>query len=216
MRTFVIIATLCAAPWLAVTMQQVRRERAAAASLEKLGAETVAWSAPSGPVWLRRLLGDGFFMYVDRVDVTGLKVSDEALENLKCMTRLRVLHFGDNPQITDTGIRCIKGLTQLEWLSLDRTQVTDAGLENVKGLRRLKFLDLKVTNVTDAGLDHIAGLNRLEKLDLQRTKITDAGLKKLKGLTQLRELYLTRPITPSGEKELKNALPKCYIARFDD
>ena len=216
MRTFVILVTLCAAPWLTVTMQQVRRERAAAASFENLGAQTVVWSAPLGLVWLRRLLGDECFMHVDRVDLTGLNVSDKVLENLKCMTRLRVLHFGDNPQITDTGIRCIKGLTQLEWLSLDRTQVTDAGLEHVKALRQLKCLNLQVTNITDVGLDNIAGLNRLERLDLQRTKITDAGLKKLKGLTRLRELYLTKSITASGEEELKKALPKCSIGRFND
>ena len=45
-----------------------------------------------------------------------------------------------NTQVTDNGLMHLKGLTKLEYLSLDGTKVTDAGLENLKGMRELKFL----------------------------------------------------------------------------
>ena len=35
-------------------------------------------------------------------------------------------------QITDAGLVHLKGLTQLEWLDLERTQVTDAGVKELQ------------------------------------------------------------------------------------
>ncbi len=59
LRTLLILVTLFAIPcsWLAVKRHQAQREREAAAAFEKLGG-SVAWSNPSGPVWLRKLIGD--------------------------------------------------------------------------------------------------------------------------------------------------------------
>ena len=43
-----------------------------------------------------------------------------------------------------------------------RTQVTDAGLEHLKGLTQLQGLSLSGTQVTDAGLEHLKGLTQLQ------------------------------------------------------
>jgi hypothetical protein len=46
------------------------------------------------------------------------------------------------------------------------------------------------------------------------TMVADAGLKELKDLKNLTALYLHRTqVTAAGEKELKEALPRCNILR---
>ena len=96
-------------------------------------------------------------------------------------------------QVTDAGLVHLKGLTNLEVLSLEGTQVTDAGLVHLKRLTNLRWLDLSDTQVTDAGLVHLKGLTNLgrpvhlkgndltnlARLSLGNTEVTDAGVEKL-------------------------------------
>jgi hypothetical protein len=49
----------------------------------------------------------------------------------------------------------VKGLTQLEYLSLLDSQVSDAGLVHLKNLQGLQILLLNGSKVTDAGLREI-------------------------------------------------------------
>jgi len=51
--------------------------------------------------------------------------------------------------------RHLKGLPNLELLSLGSTQVTDAGLKHLKGLTRLQLLLLENTEVSDAGIKEL-------------------------------------------------------------
>jgi hypothetical protein len=44
----------------------------------------------------------------------------------------------------------MKGLTELQQLTLAHTQVTDSGLAHLKGMDRLRLLTLTHTRVTDA------------------------------------------------------------------
>ena len=53
--------------------------------------------------------------------------------------------------IADAGLVHIKGLTQLERLTLSRTKTTDVGLVHLKGLTELQKLWLSGTQITDAG-----------------------------------------------------------------
>ena len=59
LRSLLVFVTLCAilCSWLAVKKQEAKREREAVAAIQKLGGH-VGWSKPSGPAWLRNLLGD--------------------------------------------------------------------------------------------------------------------------------------------------------------
>ena len=104
--------------------------------------------------WLRRLLGDDFFMNVTKLDLTQTEINDEGLKHLDTLTGLQSLGLGD--------------------------RTTDAGLEHLKGLTPLHTLNLRATKVTDAGLAHLKGLPRLQSLDLLGTKVTDAGVKDLR------------------------------------
>ena len=93
-----------------------------------------------------------------------------------------------------------------------RTKITDAGLVHLKGLTNLQTLTLGASQVTDAGLVHLKGLSKLETLGLGITKITDAGLVHLEGLTKVGALsFIDTKVTPAGVKKLQQALPNCKI-----
>jgi hypothetical protein len=131
--TLLVFVTVSAIPcsWLSVKMRQAERQRAAVVAIEKLGGYVV-WDdgASKWPAQLREVLGKDFFRRVVAVE-------------------------------------------------LGRTEVTNAGLEHLKGLSQLQVLSLENTQVTDAGLQHLKGLSQLQQLLLNRTKVTSKGVKKL-------------------------------------
>ena len=63
---------------------------------------------------------------------------------------------------------------------LARTQVTDSDLKDLQELKDLQKLQLFETDITDAGLKDLKELKGLQALNLSSTEITDAGLKELR------------------------------------
>ena len=165
LRTLLVVVTLCAIPcsWLAVKMQKAKREQEAAAAFKTLGGG-VAWSAPSGPVWFRTLIGDDIFIHVELLDLGDTTVTDAELEYLM-------------------------ELSQLQTLTLWKTKVTDAGLQHLTGLSRLQELCLGRTMVTDTGLEHLEGLSQLKSLWLYDTYVTDSGVRKLQQTLPTCKIY---------------------------
>ena len=84
------------------------------------------------------------------------------------------------PRITDSWLPNLKGLTRLITLQFSNTQITDAGMEHLAGLTKLHGLHLEGTKITNEGLKHLMGLKQLEILDLTDTLVTDEGIQKLK------------------------------------
>ena len=212
LQTLLVVVTLCAIPcsWLAVKMRQARRQRDAADAIETLGG-LVVWSEPSGPVWLRSVLGDDLFRHVLHVSFVNTQVTDTDLKYLEHLDQLQDLTL-NNTKITDAGLRHLEGMSQLKSLGLQGVQITDAGLQYLGGLSQLHWLYLTNSRITDAGLQHFAGLRQLETLGLNGTGITDDGLENLRGLSQLQVLDLRdTKVTDSGVKQLQKSLPKCLI-----
>ena len=84
--------------------------------------------------------------------------------------------------------------------------ITDEGLKHLKGMKKLKKLDLWGCKITDEGLSYLEGLQSLEFLSLWGCKnITDEGLKHLEDM-ELKELYLygCNNITSEGLKYINN------------
>ena len=154
LRTLLVVLTLGAiiCSWLAVKLQQAKREREAAAAITELGGKMRWYAEPSRPEWLRKLLGGDLFMRVEEVQVSG--DTDQDWQNLKALSRLRVL-------------------------DLDGTNITDKGLENLRGLNLLQILRISHTDISDNGLESIKGLSQLQALYLPG-KITPEGIEKLK------------------------------------
>ena len=71
------------------------------------------------------------------------------------MTKVRRLDLSGS-KITDAALESFRGMTELEILSLYRTQVSDLGLTKLSGLRRLRQLDLRYSRVTSSGVERLA------------------------------------------------------------
>lgn len=77
-----------------------------------------------------------------------------------------------NPDVTDSTLNYLRGMTNLKELDLNDTQVTDAGLSVLKGLPALRSLRLKNTRITDRGFrDILAEKESLMQLDLTGTQV---------------------------------------------
>jgi hypothetical protein len=136
-----LLALLCG--WFAVKMEQARRQKALVEEIENVGG--LVWRdyqfdadgslltkdpQPPGPAWLRRVLGDDFFMNVVKLDLTQTEIGDAGLEHLKGLPHLQSLYLGT--EVTDAGLAHLKGLTELRYLNLSRTHVTDAGVQGLQ------------------------------------------------------------------------------------
>jgi hypothetical protein len=218
LRSLLLLVVAVAIPcsWLTVTIQNQRKQTAAAEAIEK------AWGkVKSEPTWLGKLLRDDSLVKVTGVDFPlGTSITTDAvMVHLQELSQLQELHL-DHTGVTDAGLVHLRGLSRLQELWLQNTRVTDAGLVQLRGLKQLQFLDLSGVKVTDAGLVHLRGLSQLEVLWLIETEVTDAGLIHLEGLKQLRLLGLainntlmstSTKVTDQGVKKLQQALPKCKI-----
>jgi hypothetical protein len=144
LRTLVVFVMLCAVAcsWLAVKMEQARKQREAVEAIEKLGGVAKYGARP----------GDCFFANV--VDVSFTTATDDGLEHLDRLTYVEFLWLHDS-QVTDKGLQYVEGLTQLKWLDLDYTHVTDQGLAHLKGLPNLNTLWLNGTQVTHKGVSEL-------------------------------------------------------------
>jgi hypothetical protein len=235
-RSFLVLAVAVLIPFSWLTMEEERawRQREVVNEIRNAGGYvSYAWEVDASgrgrllpkaqeprPTWLRNLLGDDLFAGIlsvsfDRPNVTdylgSTNVTDAGLRHVKGLPDLQYLILIDS-QVTDKGLQDLEGLTQLEGLWLDNTQVTDKGLEHVKGLTQLETLALRNTRVTDAGLQHLKGLTQLKDLDLLGTKVTDVGLVYLKGLTKLQFLGLWgSKVSGDGVDGIQKVLPNCLV-----
>lgn len=141
LRTLLVIVLMAAVglSWLAVKMEQAKRQREAVTAIEELGGIAIyheGFEDPYGHIELYsqlcNLLGYDFFNNVTGVTLRGTRVRNDQLIIAKALRRLRYLCL-DNTAITDAGLARLSGLTHLKKLFLRDTRVTDEG---VKELRR--------------------------------------------------------------------------------
>ncbi len=238
-RALLILAVAVAVPcaWIATKVQRAKRQSEAVETIEKLGGEVV-WSQSMGPLWLRRILGDNYFQWINEVRLDGTKVTDAGLSVLKDLSQVPALTLVGCKLVTDSGLETFASLDKLIWLDLSLTNITDDGLAHLRGLKKLQGLELNLTQVTDGGLKNLSGLDELQSLGLIKTNVTDAGLKYLRALKGHRELHLAKTkvtdaglanleglrqlrvlnliqteVTAWGVKKLEDDLPNCDIKR---
>ncbi len=148
LRALLIAVLVLSLPlsWFAVKMEKARKQKEAVEAIHDFGGTTYYHLprlartpmefvelprtppiTPRQPGMLRAFLGNDFFDDVVMVDLGARNIADSGLEHLK-------------------------GLTNLEILSLEHTPVSDAGLEHLKGLAKLGELYLNDTQVTLEGI----------------------------------------------------------------
>jgi len=198
LRTLIIIVTLIGLALfpVAAKVQKAREQkRTVAWVLANGGVVGYDWqsqesdaTSPTGPKWLRRLLGDEFFQTVQRVNLNHTRVDD--LAPLRKLTSLRQLYLWHTP-VHD--LSPLQGLTNLQQLHLGHTQV---GPIQFQGLTELRVLDLSGATVSD--LSSLATLTKLQILYVSGTQVGDLSpLRRLAGLKCLRlERTHVRDLSP--------------------
>lgn len=135
--------------------------------------------------------------------------------------RLRMLNLRGARNVTNEGLRHLKGLRLLRILDLSTTIAGDATLEYVASLSNLMQLYLNGTQITDPGLRHLHGLSLME-LGLNETRVGDEGIHHLSHMRSLRRVGLHRSkITDDGLKAVAElhalrALRLAYVSGISD
>jgi hypothetical protein len=171
-----------------------------------------------GPEWLRRLIGDKYFVtpvslrifqpaivtdgampligdlpHLERLRVTDLTLSSSELVHLRQLPRLKLLTFSGNsisPTEASPDFEFLSRMSQLEVFSIDAPQFGDDQMKSLANCSQLRQAFLQETTVGDAGLAQLAHMRNLQMLNLMRTKVTDAGMKHLARLPKLTYLCL--------------------------
>ncbi|MCI0702975.1 MAG: hypothetical protein L0241_18005, partial [Planctomycetia bacterium] len=140
-------------------------------------------------------------------------VDDEGLKHLKGMTTLNFVSL-ERSGVGNDGLSYLIANTQLAELNLTNTKVTDGGLDHTIRFPKMITLVLNDLPITNDGLAKLKALPELKSLSLERTKVTDDGLVHAAGM-KLTELDLQDlPITDKGLKQLESAttLRKLIVA----
>jgi hypothetical protein len=149
------------------------------------------------------------------IDLTWSDVSGDLLKTLHGQENLRGLILCGNG-VSDTELRHLGELPNLEYINLTAGNVTVEGLLRLGSSRKLKAMQLadvrpriddnaleqivsawphleslcvRSSEITDAGLSHIGKLRHLRHLNVDRTRITGKGLESLTELSELRTLH---------------------------
>jgi ABC-type transporter Mla MlaB component len=195
--------------------------------LRLLDLESEASGKPKGAVsrkldWIAALDRPSTIVWLD---TDRLAVTEADLIALEPLTNLMRLDIKNGGQITDTGLRTLRELRPLNYLSLFRSKVTDAGLAHLAGCRHLTQLDLRGSKrLTGEGFASLVSLTNLGSLECAEcSQIIDEGLANLSTLRTLHRLNLSRcsQITHRGLAHLRALTALTYLdisgnMRIDD
>jgi hypothetical protein len=104
-----------------------------------------------GPVFLRKVLGEHFFLTPDTIIVNEYNGSSLSLAPIAALKTVTGLGVTDTP-IGDDVLEYFSPLQDLKELSLFGTQITDSGLESLVTLARLRNVTVTKTQVTVDGI----------------------------------------------------------------
>jgi hypothetical protein len=229
---FVLVTLFCI--WFGLWAGSANRQRHAVEAIEQLGGkfkydyqripsrsgDGLAFSyrvQPPEPIWLRRILGDHYFitplaLQIDRpapaenplvyldalpdlesVNVSGMQFTPNALVHLQPLTKLRYLTirdctFSDRGPVSQFAV--LEHLTGLEVVSIDYPQFDSNDAKHLRDLENLRLLFIYRTAIRDEGLAHFQRLKNLERLGLSGAKITDRGIAFLSNLPKLQYLSI--------------------------
>jgi Leucine-rich repeat (LRR) protein len=144
--------------------------------------------------------------------IHNIPLSAEGLRHLQILPHLEEINITlDKPwdgEFNDQCMGIIQTFPAVRTLWIACNKVTDAGLDRIRGMTNLERLSIGSEQVTDAGLAKIAELQNLLWLDLNSSKIGDNGVRHLKKLTKLQTSILPSGQMSDGEiVEFKKALP---------
>jgi hypothetical protein len=124
------------------------------------------------------------------VDLRASWVTDTDLRKLSQLPNLNYIDLSLT-RITDQGMQELKNLPGIVELNLYFAEyVTDEGLAVVKNWKKLKRLNVHGTKISDTTLEHISGITTLESVNVGSGMVTDVGIERLATLPNLKELTI--------------------------
>lgn len=122
-----------------------------------------------------------------RVKMKGIADEDMVglVRELQGVETLRFLDLAENRNVTNDGLKYLRGLTQLTGLNLSSCTITSAGVEHLRQLTHLEHLNLSYCNkLTDPALKTLEAMRNLVFVDLQGClSITKGGLARIRRKT---------------------------------
>ena len=131
------------------------------------------------------------------LDASGY-ATDTVMERLTQLRHVMRLELGGSRGLTDSGVRWLARLPQLQDLDLSGTGVTDAGLAVLAELGDLRRFRLQHGGITDAGGEHLGACQRLERVEM----FPGTGLRTLRALAGKPTLRRVRVGTAFAESAL--------------
>lgn len=141
---------------------------------------------------------------IERVEIRGgWTGGDEGLRHLRSLPDITWISLEDSP-ITDAGLIHLAELTDLTHLYLGKSQVQGPGLVHIKKLKKLEHLSLRYMPLDDEWLQQVGEIHSLQSLGLDDTQVTDDSVLLLATLPNLQWLWLDRTrVTGAGMTRLK-------------
>ena len=238
LRTLLVVMTaLCV--WLGFKVNAARRQKEAVTAILKAGG-TVSFdyqmvqpgpgnptdfaidsnALPSGPTWLRNVLGVDFFSNVISVSLTDRVIEESELAKIIQLPELRELNLrltkvipngsGQQRLFRDSDIAGLARISQLQWLVLSGDDTNGSGVGSLANLGHLQSLwfGTKSAHLDDAGMEQLGKLTNLENVLFSAARLTDTGFGHLASLTNLKSLSLWNASLPEARMELISKLPE--------
>jgi hypothetical protein len=233
LKTLLVLFTFFCA-WLGMLTSNASRQKRAVEAIQRSGGEFhydyqkvpsrsgsgTAYSprlSPPGPKWLRRILGDHYFItpvYLNISKQPGIR--DDCFAHLRALPRIERAFFYQAP-FQDRDVVHLKHLTNLKSLTFNAGSLSGPNaprqFEFLQYLPQLESLSLIDSNFGDADAEHLKGATKLKTLFIYGSEIGDDGLAQLQHLKNLEYIGLGGTnVTDRGIAYL-NALPKLqYIS----
>lgn len=181
-------------------------------SVDPLADGPVGWIWVSTPDWheLGEARGtvsipDGCrtMLKVGELDEQGLKLLRKTLKHMP----LDRIQIGQNIDVTAMALPAMPDLKEL-MLGGDKQDTSDAGVVALKGLRNLEYLSLAGDKLTGAGIVKVAQCTSLRGLKIYaECPIVEDTFKQLTALKQLEELYLQAPVISNSGLAILAGMP---------
>jgi hypothetical protein len=117
-------------------------------------------------------------------------------------------------QITDAGVKQLRGLRNLAGIDLNGTGVTDECVQYLCEMQKLHWINIDGTQVTGVGMARLGGLKELCMIELNGCPISADGVKELGQLTNLISIGLRNTKLTDADLDVLNTLPKIGILRL--